>query len=260
MGEACKAETQLVSELYRFFAATAFIAIVIGYFYLDEILPEVRNWLRPAGDTIIGRASVIDGDTIEIQGQRIRLNGVDAPESAQFCINQDGKRYGCGSEAAIVLKLFLELSVPTRCEFVEWDQYGRYVGDCYRADDVSLAVGIVRSGYALDWPRYSKGKYSTYEAEAKAEKVGMWAGNFEVPWEYRARLRAQETSQKMPLVRKHRTQACNIKGNISKKGERIYHVPGQKYYDKTVISTWKGERWFCSEAKARGAGWRRARV
>ncbi|HMM73900.1 MAG TPA: hypothetical protein PKC22_17035, partial [Rhodocyclaceae bacterium] len=52
--------------------------------------------------------------------------------------------------------------------------------------------------------------------------------------------------------------ACNIKGNISRKGERIYHVPGQKYYAQTQISAGKGERWFCSEREARAAGWRRS--
>lgn len=53
---------------------------------------------------------------------------------------------------------------------------------------------------------------------------------------------------------------CVIKGNISKSGERIYHVPGQRYYDVTVISPERGERWFCSEAEARRAGWRKAKV
>lgn len=53
---------------------------------------------------------------------------------------------------------------------------------------------------------------------------------------------------------------CNIKGNISvDTGERIYHVPGQKYYRETIISTGKGERWFCSEEEARRAGWRKAK-
>ena len=54
--------------------------------------------------------------------------------------------------------------------------------------------------------------------------------------------------------------ACNIKGNVSTQGERIYHVPGDKYYDETRISASHGERWFCSEEEARAAGWRRARV
>ena len=54
--------------------------------------------------------------------------------------------------------------------------------------------------------------------------------------------------------------ACNIKGNVSTQGERIYHMPGDKYYDDTRISSSHGERWFCSEEEARAAGWRRSRV
>lgn len=54
--------------------------------------------------------------------------------------------------------------------------------------------------------------------------------------------------------------ACNIKGNVNTRGERIYHMPGQKYYAETRISASHGERWFCSEAEARAAGWRRSRV
>ena len=53
--------------------------------------------------------------------------------------------------------------------------------------------------------------------------------------------------------------SCQIKGNISAKGERIYHVPGQRSYNQTKISPAKGERWFCSEAQAQAAGWRRAK-
>jgi hypothetical protein len=53
---------------------------------------------------------------------------------------------------------------------------------------------------------------------------------------------------------------CRIKGNISAAGERIYHVPGQRYYDATFIDPQAGERWFCSEAEARAAGWRKSKV
>ena len=56
------------------------------------------------------------------------------------------------------------------------------------------------------------------------------------------------------------TGQCVIKGNISSKGERIYHVPGGRYYDATVIDTAKGERWFCSEAEAVAAGWRKSKL
>lgn len=53
---------------------------------------------------------------------------------------------------------------------------------------------------------------------------------------------------------------CNIKGNVSTRGEKIYHVPGQRYYAETRISASHGERWFCSEQEARAAGWRRSKV
>lgn len=56
------------------------------------------------------------------------------------------------------------------------------------------------------------------------------------------------------------TGECAIKGNISTSGERIYHVPGQRYYNDTAISLFQGERWFCSEGEARTAGWRRSKV
>ena len=63
------------------------------------------------------------------------------------------------------------------------------------------------------------------------------------------------------LVSGNPTASCNIKGNISiSSGERNYHVPGQQYYAETRISPEHGERWFCSEAEARAAGWRRSRV
>jgi hypothetical protein len=63
------------------------------------------------------------------------------------------------------------------------------------------------------------------------------------------------------LAEKAPASTCNIKGNISvKNGERIYHVPGQKYYVETKIEARRGERWFCSEAEARAAGWRKSRV
>ena len=62
------------------------------------------------------------------------------------------------------------------------------------------------------------------------------------------------------LASQSAAQECNIKGNVNTRGERIYHVPGQKYYNDTVIQSSHGERWFCSEEEARAAGWRRSKV
>ena len=111
--------------------------------------------LSAAAETIAGRASVIDADTIEIAGQRIRFNGVDAPESSQYCEDAKGFEYACGRAAAEALDEFLAASRPAKCSFVEWDQYGRFVGNCLRADGRSVAGWLVESGHALDWPRYS---------------------------------------------------------------------------------------------------------
>ena len=126
----------------------------------------------------------------------------------------------------------------------------------------------------LDWsqlgadaatlPTHKPGKT---QSAAKAEQVGIWQGQFELPWEWRAAQSEQTDSSSIvsptpsavsPAAASKQSGACDIKGNISRTGERIYHMPGQKYYARTRVSTGKGERWFCSEYEARAAGWRRS--
>lgn len=216
------------------------------------------NALAPAAEPIQGRASVIDGDTIEVAGQRVRFNGIDAPESTQQCEDVQGFRYLCGAKVAEILDEFLAQSRPVRCDFVEWDQYGRYVGNCFTADGKSVAAWLVERGHALDWPKYSGGAYVVEQAAARKAKRGIWSGTFQEPWAWRAAQKSEEQLTAVPLFGTSNGQ-CNIKGNISDKGERIYHVPGQSYYDKTRISAGRGERWFCSEEEARSAGWRKAK-
>ncbi|MEI8717354.1 thermonuclease family protein [Mesorhizobium sp. ISC11] len=148
--------------------------------------PSVSHWIGRSPEPIAGVASIIDGDTIEIHGQRIRFNGIDAPESAQQCDDAKGFRYQCGAKAAATLDGFLAASRPVTCTFVAWDRYGRFVGDCRRADGTSVAAWMVEYGQALDWPRYSHGTYAGQQAKAEAAKVGLWAGTFQAPWEWRA--------------------------------------------------------------------------
>ncbi|WP_247957805.1 thermonuclease family protein [Ensifer sesbaniae] len=139
-----------------------------------------------AEEAIVGRASVIDGDTIEIAGERIRLQGVDAPESWQVCEDGDGLRYRCGREAAMMLDRFLQASRPTRCEFVERDRYQRFVGVCIRADGVEANRWLVERGLAVDWARYSGGAYADAQGKARAQALGIWRGAFQLPCEARA--------------------------------------------------------------------------
>ncbi len=139
-----------------------------------------------AAEPLIGRASVIDGDTIEIAGQRIRLHGVDAPESWQKCEDGDGGAYRCGKEAAVALDRFLAASRPTHCEVVERDRYKRVVSVCFRADGVDVNRWLVKSGNAVDWVRYSKGAYASAQEKARTSGIGIWRGNFQLPCEARA--------------------------------------------------------------------------
>ena len=110
----------------------------------------------------------------------------------------------------------------------------------------------MRNGHAMDWPRHSGGVYSSDQAAARVDRIGIWQGEVQPPWEYRAEKRSGTATTKsvaQPLM----SGTCDIKGNISSKGQRIYHMPGQRYYAKTRIDQSRGERMFCSEAEARQA-------
>ncbi|WP_442869471.1 thermonuclease family protein [Bradyrhizobium sp. CCBAU 11434] len=134
-------------------------------------------------DDINGQASIIDGDTLEIHGTRIRLFGIDAPESSQLCRGDDSLPYRCGAKAANELDRFIA-GRPIGCEPVSTDRYGRTVATC-SVSDVDLAEWLVRNGLAFDWPRYSKSKYGSAQREAKRAARGVWAGSYVAPWLYR---------------------------------------------------------------------------
>ncbi|RUW55494.1 thermonuclease family protein [Mesorhizobium sp. M1A.F.Ca.ET.072.01.1.1] len=213
-------------------AATAALATQAAMQHSDRI-PDIRvsNWLGSKPEPIAGVASVIDGDTIEIHGQRIRFNGVDAPESKQYCSDAKGFDYPCGRRSAEALVAFLAASRPVLCSFVTWDRYHRFVGDCQRADGVSVAAWMVEHGQALDWPRYSRGEYSAQQAKAKAAKLGVWAGAFQEPWEWRAEHVDSAPSSK-PLGIINRRQVA----------QRGYSCEPRRYCSQ--ISSCEEARWY----------------
>jgi len=139
----------------------------------------------------VGQASVIDGDTLEIRGTRIRLWGVDAPESSQLCRGADSNLYRCGAAAANDLDTFIARR-PVNCTRVSEDQYGRSVATC-SVGGTDLGEWLVRNGLALDWPQYSKGRYAAAEHDADRSGRGMWAGSYVEPWLFRACIRAGGT-------------------------------------------------------------------
>ena len=137
---------------------------------------------------IVGKASVIDGDTIEIHGQRIRLWGIDAPESDQLCRGDDSELYRCGQKAAAALAaLFYAVPRPVICSPTGQDQYGRTVAVCHLGSPgPDIGQWLVSNGRALDWPQYSKREYEQAQQGAEKAGRGIWSGSFVEPWKYRA--------------------------------------------------------------------------
>jgi endonuclease YncB( thermonuclease family) len=139
-------------------------------------------------DDLVGQASVVDGDTLEIHGRRIRLWGIDAPESSQLCRGEDSSQYRCGAQAANDLDAFIARR-PVNCSLVNLDPYGRVVATC-SVGGTDLGEWLVRKGLALDWPQYSKGRYDGAQRAAEHAGRGIWKGSYVEPWLYRACIRA----------------------------------------------------------------------
>jgi endonuclease YncB( thermonuclease family) len=222
---------------------------------------------KVSSQPIVGQASVVDGDTIEIHGTRIRLFGIDAPEGGQTCTVQ-GKATPCGRRAAFALATKIGRQV-VECRPKDEDRYGRVVAVCgVGGEDIN--AWMVAQGWALAYRYYSR-DYVSEERSASKAKLGLWQGEFEPPWDWRHKnpqAPTQRSGQPARLVEPPAVMGgkdfagankdCAIKGNISPRG-RIYHMPGDDSYAKTGINLAKGERWFCTEAEAQAAGWRRAR-
>lgn len=136
---------------------------------------------------------VIDGDTMDVDGVRVRLHGIDAPEGKQSC-QREGVAWLCGQEAAKALREHVR-GKELACETKDRDRYGRAVAVC-RTVELSDFIGklpindwMVRQGWALDYRQYSKGAYADAEREAREGKRGLWAGTFTPPWEWRRKNR-----------------------------------------------------------------------
>lgn len=134
-------------------------------------------------ELVVGKARVVDGDTIDIGPKRIRLWGIDAPEGKQQC-EVGGKQYLCGIEATNQLVTFIKTQ-DVECLSKTLDRYKRIVAIC-RIGKLDLGAEMVRAGWALAFVRYSS-DYVAQESEARLAMRGLWAGTFQPPWEVRQR-------------------------------------------------------------------------
>ena len=196
--------------------------------------------------TVSGFARVVDGDTLDIADHRIRLHGIDSPETGQKCITRTGRKLRCGVEASDKLNLLIGGQI-VRCKGSAYDDHGRLIAVCTTARH-NLNREMVRSGWAVAFKKYSE-DFLSEEIEAFKAGRGLWRTRFERPVDYRAK--------RWKIAKQVAPAGCPIKGNISvKTGEKIYHAPWSQWYERTKITPAKGERWFCSEGEAIRAGWR----
>ena len=196
-----------------------------------------------------GSAVVVDGDTLQVGGARVRLFGVDAPELSQMC-GGGTSRVPCGQRAAQWLRSRVQ-GRTLQCAAADTDRYGRVVARC-GIDGADLGQSIVESGWATAYRKYSM-QYVAAEGRARAARRGIWALGFEGPEAYRRARTARAAPQVAP------DPTCVVKGNVSSTGVRIFHLPASRDYQAVRIDPRKGERWFCSAAEALAAGWRSAR-
>lgn len=224
--------------------------------------------------------SVTDGDTIRIDydgtNTPVRLIGIDTPETVDSrkvvqCFGQEASDYLKAKLAG--QKVALEAD-PTQSNRDKYDRLLRYV----YLDGEDVGLSVIANGYGHEYtyniPYQKQTEYQNAEKTASAQNLGLWSpstcnGDTAQPADNKNTDSSNSNKTKQIATSEGdaannsdqtTTVTCNIKGNISNKGEKIYHVPGQQYYDKTVITPSKGERMFCTEQEAVDAGWRKSKV
>lgn len=200
-----------------------------------------------AGNAFSGAVRVIDGDTIDVGNVRVRLFGIDAPETDQTCRTEQGQVWACGTWVTDQVTTLIG-GRTAQCTAVTTDKYNRIVARCTLADQ-DVGHELVSAGLAFAYRKYAQ-DYVFAEKGAAVRDIGLHASRVQNPSQFRK-------TRAVGRIPPDRT--CPIKGNISGQGVHIFHMPGQLYYERTGIRPERGERWFCSARDAQVAGWRAAK-
>jgi endonuclease YncB( thermonuclease family) len=142
---------------------------------------QARTAASPPGTWLVGQASVTDGDSLEFRGARIRLHGVDAPESRQMCGPPD-QLWPCGRRAANALSDWIG-GRTVSCLVRRTDRFGRLIATC-SVSGADMQDWLVRNGWAMAYRRFSM-DYVAAEQAARQARAGIWSGEFVPPWEWR---------------------------------------------------------------------------
>ena len=247
--------------LLRIFVLPAFSSLIVWI-----VLLVSPGWAATA--------IVKDGNTIQLGEVIYRLDGIDAPELDQTCIDDQADPWTCGVEAREQLTKLIG-GKPVRCDDLGPDKIfkKRHIGLCtVEGESTSLNQLLIRQGFALDFEPSAKGRFLQDEAGARDARLGLWKGCFVAPQEFR--LGQKDGSLHGAACRTDRDRQirealfpediampsdCSIKGKFAARARvtgnvGIYYLQGCRSYPAQT----RPDRWFCSEDDAEAAGFRRA--
>lgn len=221
-------------------------------------------------EEVLGIPVIVDADTVYSGNTKIRLSGIDSPETDQLCLNGNGQSWTCGLDAISHLKAF-SAGRPWKCQLTGLDRYERHLGSCSVGGE-DVGQWLVRNGWALAFRRYSD-RYIDDEDAARDKSNGLWAGAFVAPWDWRHRTSGTVIlgARTVPTDARHKLMTstvgtsppspeCVVKGNMKKGGQCLYHVPGGQHYERLNMQPASNRRWFCSEQEALAAGCRKSKL
>jgi len=239
--------------------------MLAGYTASQTPVPPPTSPAPLAAGDLYPVVSVADGDTITVSvdgvDERVRLIGIDSPELHRpvECFGREAADHVTALLTGSTVRLVADPTQDDR------DRYGRLLRYVELADGTDVNAALIRDGFAFEYtydePYQRQAVFRSQETEASAAAAGLWSA---ATCNGRG-VAGTATGSVGPTVAASTTpggraapEGCAIKGNISRRGERIYHLPGDTSYDETVITASKGERYFCTVAEAEAAGWRAA--
>ncbi len=212
-------------------------------FALLFLLPTEAN-----GQILLGTARIVDGDTIDVGDQRVRLHGIDAVEAGQSC-SRNGERWECGQEAKALLSS-LANGKPVTCTQRDIDSYDRIVATC-EVGWTDLGKAMIDAGLAVALPQFSRA-YLENEALAKKRRTGIWGSEFDLPADFRA---AHPTDYRPPARTEAITPGSSQRPAVqSKRSNGIYYRNCAAAWAAGVAPIYRGQPGYRPEMDGDGDG------